>query len=96
MQITNLRPQNVCLNVKSRNFPAIWYYVITVCVPANAVFVIAYNPCKYNETSLNRHSMGPENNFGLGGCWIMECLLPYLCMVTVHHNNGQIRENAGL
>ena len=21
----------------------------------------------------------------LGGCWIMECLLPYLCMVTVPH-----------
>ena len=35
----------------------------------------------YSETSLIRHSMGPENNVGLGGCWIMECLLPYLCMV---------------
>ena len=30
--------------------------------------------------------MGPENNVGLGGCWIMEYLLPYLCMVTVPHN----------
>ena len=40
---------------------------------------------KYSETSLIRHSMGPENNVGLGGCWIMECLLPYLCMVTVPH-----------
>ena len=29
--------------------------------------------------------MGPENNVGLGSCWIMECLLPYLCMVTVPH-----------
>ena len=29
--------------------------------------------------------MGPENNVGLGGCWIKECLLPYLCMVTVPH-----------
>ena len=29
--------------------------------------------------------MGPENNVGLGGCWIIECLLPYLCMVTVPH-----------
>ena len=29
--------------------------------------------------------MGPENNVGLGGCWIMECLLPYLSMVTVPH-----------
>ena len=28
----------------------------------------------YCETSLIRHSMGPENNVGLGGCWIMECL----------------------
>ena len=37
----------------------------------------------YSETSLIRHSMGPEINVGLGGCWIMECLLPYLCMVTV-------------
>ena len=39
----------------------------------------------YSETSLIRHSMGPENNIGLGGCWIMECLLLYLCMVTVPH-----------
>ena len=29
--------------------------------------------------------MGPENNVGLGGCWIMECLLPYLRMGTVTH-----------
>ena len=29
--------------------------------------------------------MGPENNVGLRGCWIMECLLLYLCMVTVPH-----------
>ena len=28
----------------------------------------------YSETSLIQHSMGPENNFELGGCWIMECL----------------------
>ena len=27
--------------------------------------------------------MGPENNVGLGGSWIMECLLPYLSIVTV-------------
>ena len=40
---------------------------------------------RYSETSLIRHSMGPENNVGLGGCWIMECLLPYLCMATVPH-----------
>ena len=41
----------------------------------------------YSETSLIRHSMGPENNVGLilGGCWIMECLSPYLSMVTVPH-----------
>ena len=39
----------------------------------------------YSETSLIRHSMGPENNVGLGGCWIMECLLPYLSMATVPH-----------
>ena len=38
---------------------------------------------QYSETSLIRHSMGPEKNVGLGGCWIMECFLPYLCMVTV-------------
>ena len=41
------------------------------------------NKGNYSETSLIRHSMGPENIVGLGGCWIMECLLPYLCMVTV-------------
>ena len=41
--------------------------------------------CVYRETSLIQHSMGPENNVGLGGCWIMECLLPYLSMVTVPH-----------
>ena len=41
--------------------------------------------CVYSETSLIRHSMGPGNNVGLGGCWSMECLLPYLCMVTVPH-----------
>ena len=32
--------------------------------------------------------MGPENNennVGLGGCRIMECLLPYLSIVTVPH-----------
>ena len=29
--------------------------------------------------------MGPENNVGLGGCWIMECFSPYLCMVTLPH-----------
>ena len=29
--------------------------------------------------------MGPENNAGLGGCWIIECLLPYLSMVTLPH-----------
>ena len=39
----------------------------------------------YSETSLIRHSMGPENDVGLGGCWIIECLLLYLCMVTVPH-----------
>ena len=50
-----------------------------------------YNPiCRfvnreYSETSLIRHSMEPENNVGLGGSLIMECLLPYLCMVTVPH-----------
>ena len=40
---------------------------------------------QYSETSLIRHSMGAENNVGLGGCWTMECLLLYLCMVTVPH-----------
>ena len=39
----------------------------------------------YSETSPIRHSMGPENNVGLGGCWIMECLLTYLGMVIVPH-----------
>ena len=47
-------------------------YVVIVC-------------CMYSETSLIRHSVGPENNVGLEGCWIMEWLLPYLCMATVPH-----------
>ena len=29
--------------------------------------------------------MGPENNVRLGGCRIMECLLPYISMVDVPH-----------
>ena len=41
--------------------------------------------CVYSEISLIRHSMGPENNVGLGGCWIMECLSPYLGMDRVPH-----------
>ena len=40
---------------------------------------------KYSETSLIQHSMGPENNVGLGGCRITECLLPYFNMVAVPH-----------
>ena len=49
-------------------------------------YLCIYGDCtSYSETSLIRHSMGPENNVGLGGCWIMECLLPYLCMVAVPH-----------
>ena len=51
----------------------------------------------YSETSLIRESMGPENNVGLGGCWIMECLLPYLRTYgdcTLY--NGRIKENVGL
>ena len=54
-------------------------YVVVQC---GVVFLCrAY----YNETSLIRHSVEPENNVGLGGCWIMVCLLSYLCMVTVPH-----------
>ena len=41
--------------------------------------------CTYSETSLIRHSMGPENSVGLGGCRITECLLPCFNMVTVPH-----------
>ena len=50
---------------------------------------------RYIETSLIRHSMGPENNVRLVGCWIMECLLAYLngdCTSL----DGQIRENVGI
>ena len=49
------------------------------------IHTVQYIKHRYSETSLIRHSMGPENNVGLGGCWIMECLLPYLCMVTTPH-----------
>ena len=40
--------------------------------------ITLYNGFRYSETSLIRHSIGPENNVGLGGCWIIECLLPYV------------------
>ena len=46
---------------------------------------INYGLTWYSETSLIRHSMGPENNVGLGGCQIMKCLLPYFNMVTAPH-----------
>ena len=36
--------------------------------------VVAVLVTRYSETS--QPAMGPENNVGLGGCWIMECLLP--------------------
>ena len=49
------------------------------------VYAVIYIIYVYSETSLIRHSIGPENNVGLGGCWITECLLPYLSMVTVPH-----------
>ena len=51
----------------------------------NVLYVHTYVCARIHETSLIRHSMGPENNVGLGGCWIMECLVPYLSMVTVPH-----------
>ena len=47
---------------------------------------------KYSGTSLIRHSMGPENNVRLGGCRIMECLLPYFNMGTVPHKQSDYRE----
>ena len=53
-------------------------------IPCIRMYIRTY-VCIYSKTSLIRHSMGPENNVGLGGCWIMECLLPYLSMVTVPH-----------
>ena len=49
------------------------------------IIYIQDNNIIYSETSLIQHSMGPDNNIGLRGCWIMESLLPYLCMVTVPH-----------
>ena len=66
-----------------------------VCANAHSIIIVMFvsknnstyctHVRTYSETSLIRHSMGPENNVGLGGCWIIECLLPYLCMVTVPH-----------
>ena len=64
--------------------PQSWHVVHHRCPPYN-VLQQGSHGIKYGETSLIRHSMGPENNVGLGGCWTMECLLPYLCMVTVPH-----------
>ena len=68
------------------------YICICICIWMKLIQFnsIQYNSIQiiygyYSETSLIRHSMGTENNVGLGGCWSMECLLPYLCMVTVPH-----------
>ena len=77
----------MCMNLYllMYNVVCVWYveylYMLTY------VLYIQYCTClhMYSEISLIRHSMGPENNVGLGGCWIMECLLPYLSMVTVPH-----------
>ena len=42
------------------------------------LIILKYDDC----TSYN---VRIRENVGLGGCWIMECLLPYLSMVTVPH-----------
>ena len=61
-------------------------YIIQVTYQkSNENNILTYLIILYSETSLILHSMGPENNVGLGGCWIMECFLPYLSMVTVSH-----------
>ena len=53
---------------------------------------VDYSIVQYSETSLIQHSMGPENNVGLGGCWTMEYLLPYLRMYgDCTSYNGRIR-----
>ena len=68
-----------------------WYVYNGMCTMVCVQWYVYNGMCTmvcvqwYSETSLIRHLMGPENNVGLGGCWIMECLLPYLCMVTVPH-----------
>ena len=65
----------------------IYIYVYTRIICTDYRYVCTVKP-------LIRHSMGPENNFELGGCWIMECHLPYyLCMVIdCTYYNGQIIE----
>ena len=52
---------------------------------SNMVTPVVLHIHTYSETSLFRHSIEPENNVGLGGCWIMESLLPYLRIETVLH-----------
>ena len=52
----------------------------------NRAYEIGFRIILYSETFLIRRSMGPENNVGLGGCWLMDC--------TTY--NGWIRENVGL
>ena len=64
-------------------YVAVFFHLWQLSSEYVCTYAIAF--LMYNETSLIRHSMGPENNVGLGGCWIMECLLPYLRMVTVPH-----------
>ena len=60
--------------------------MVTLSVGSN--FMSDCRGCRimeYSESSLIRHSMGPENNVGLGGCRIMGCLLPYISMTDVPH-----------
>ena len=52
----------------------------------NRAYEIGFRIILYSETSLIRCSMGPENNVGLGSCWLMDCT----------SYNGWIRENVGL
>ena len=78
LQGTNIGPP--CIYYISTHLCYCFYCCYCCCC---CRFWTAY--IKYSETSLIRHSMEPENNFGLGGCWIIEFLLQYLCMVTVPH-----------
>ena len=73
----------MCINLYS----TVAEIIVTDDVLQYRKFMMHYHTMKPLRRSLIRHSMAPENNFGLGGCWIMNYTSYhiYLCMVIVPH-----------
>ena len=61
------------------------YYLIVSGTQCTHITLTVASVNMFSETSLIRHSMGPESSVRLGGCRITEWLLAYFTMVTVPH-----------